>query len=223
MSLFDGMHANEFLLLAGAHFLALLSPGPDFLLLVRNALRYGRWNGIGVSAGIASANGAYILAAIAGFSLVQQGGLLLNVLKWLACLYLAYIGWCFLQSARTPLPELCGDRVARANGRSVEPAQGFMPGFAAGFLSGGLNPKNGIFYFGLFTLMVGADTGPLLKSLYGVWMFGAVLLWDAALVLAVSHARVVRWMARYLPAVERSAGILLLGAAAAGAWMLLPW
>lgn len=30
----------EFLLLAGAHFLALLSPGPDFFIVMRNAIQH---------------------------------------------------------------------------------------------------------------------------------------------------------------------------------------
>ncbi|MBW6113036.1 LysE family translocator, partial [Pseudomonas aeruginosa] len=45
-----------FVLVASTHFAALLSPGPDFFLLVRAALLRGRRQADGVAAGIALAN-----------------------------------------------------------------------------------------------------------------------------------------------------------------------
>ena len=49
-----------FLTVAIAHFLALLSPGPDFVLVVKSAIRNEGKNAIGVALGIASANALYI-------------------------------------------------------------------------------------------------------------------------------------------------------------------
>ncbi|WDZ95384.1 LysE family transporter [Herbaspirillum sp. WKF16] len=201
------MFSSEFLLLAGAHLLALASPGPDFLLLVRGALRHGRRNGIGASLGIALANGFYIALALCGFSLLQQSPSLLIAMKWLASVYLAWLGWMFIRSSRKPagLPQ---PGQARGEARA-----GFRAGMAAGFLSAALNPKNGVFYFGLFTLMVGAQTGLGVKLLYGAWLLFAVFAWDAALVLAMSQQRVRAWLGRGLPMVERGAGLLLMLAA----------
>ncbi|MFX6330733.1 LysE family transporter, partial [Acinetobacter baumannii] len=64
------MLSSEFFLLAGAHLLALASPGPDFLLLLRGSLRHGRGYGLAAALGIALANGLYIALAIGGFSLL---------------------------------------------------------------------------------------------------------------------------------------------------------
>ncbi|KAF1040234.1 MAG: Threonine efflux protein [Herbaspirillum frisingense] len=203
------MSSSEFLLLAGAHLLALASPGPDFLLLVRGALRHGRRNGIGVSLGIALANGMYIALALGGFSLLQHNPALLMAMKWLAAIYLAWLGWRFMQSS-LQAPTL-PDGAPEAQDRRA----GFAAGMGAGFLSAALNPKNGMFYFGLFTLMVDGETGLSRKLLYGLWMFCAVFAWDAALVCAVSQRRVMTWLRRGLPMVERGAGLLLMVAAAA--------
>ncbi|MBB5391646.1 MULTISPECIES: LysE family translocator [unclassified Herbaspirillum] len=203
------MLTSEFFLLASAHFLALASPGPDFLLLVRNCLRHGRRNGIGASLGIALANGLYIALALAGFSLLQQSPAWLTIMKWAASVYLAWLGWLFMQSSLKP-QALAGVGPAGARRHA-----GFAAGMGAGFLSAILNPKNGIFYFGLFTLIVGAQTGFGLKLVYGVWMFVAVFAWDAALVCALSQRRAMAWLARSLPMVERGAGLLLMAAAAA--------
>jgi threonine/homoserine/homoserine lactone efflux protein len=197
------MVMQEFVMLAAAHWLALVSPGPDFLLLLRSALRHGRRNGIGASLGIACANGVYIVLALAGFSLLQRSPGALMVMKLLAAAYLAYIGWAFMQASRSA-PSL---KKEEAGGISRD---GFLRGFVAGFLSGGLNPKNGLFYLGLFTLMVSTGTGMQLKLLYGLWMFAAVFLWDAGLVLAVSNVRVANWIARYFARAEWLAGVVLL-------------
>ncbi len=204
------MFSSEFLLLAGAHLLALASPGPDFLLLLRGALRHGRAYGLGASLGIALANGIYIVLALAGFSLLQQSPLLLMGMQWLASLYLAWLGWMFMRASLAPaaLPGM----QARP-GPHVEAGAG--AGMAAGFLSAVLNPKNGVFYFGLFTLMVDAHTGAGRKLFYGIWMVGVVLAWDAALVCSISQRRVVAALGSALPLIERTAGLLLMIAAAA--------
>ena len=53
--------------LALSHFVALLSPGPDFFLLVGYAVRYRIRGSIGLCLGIAAGNALYIvLASLAG-------------------------------------------------------------------------------------------------------------------------------------------------------------
>lgn len=199
------MVLQEFAMLAVAHWLALVSPGPDFLLLVRNALRHGRRNGLGVSLGIAGANGVYIVAALTGFSLLQHSPLLLTVMKLLAGAYLAYIGWSFIGASRAAAPTVLQTAESAALRR-----EGFVRGLVAGFFSGGLNPKNGLFYLGLFTLMVDAGTGMVVKMWYGLWMFAAVFCWDAGVVLAVSSGRVAAHIGRYFTRAELLAGVVLL-------------
>ena len=158
-------------------------------------------------ASIALANGIYIALALTGFSLLQQSPLLLMGMQWLASLYLAWLGWMFMHASLAPAV-LPGTQDRRG------PRAGAGAGMVAGFLSALLNPKNGVFYFGLFTLMVDAHTGPERKLFYGTWMFFAVLAWDAALVCSISQRHVVATLRRALPFIERAAGLLLMIAAA---------
>jgi threonine/homoserine/homoserine lactone efflux protein len=58
-----------FFTVALAHFLALLSPEPDFLLVVKNDIKNGDRKSTGVVAGIASANALYIALCIIGVAL----------------------------------------------------------------------------------------------------------------------------------------------------------
>ena len=63
---------SAFLALALAHFVALLSQGPDFFLLVGYAARYRVRSSAGLCLGIVAGNGLYILLVIIGWSALRQ-------------------------------------------------------------------------------------------------------------------------------------------------------
>ena len=90
---------QQFFLVAGAHFLALLSPGPDFFLVLRSALRQGRRQANAVCVGIALANGVYIALAVTGVALLQPGSAAFEALRWGGCAYLAWLGWACVRAA----------------------------------------------------------------------------------------------------------------------------
>ena len=84
--------------LALAHFVALLSPGPDFFLLVGYAVRYRLRGSAGLCLGIATGNGIYILLAIAGWGILRQLPQLFTLIALLGALYLLWIGSLLLRS-----------------------------------------------------------------------------------------------------------------------------
>ena len=63
-----------FLLVAGTHFAALLSPGPDFFLLIRTALAQGRRQADGCACGIALANLLSMLLVLFVMALLPAEG-----------------------------------------------------------------------------------------------------------------------------------------------------
>lgn len=86
------------------HLLAVVSPGPDFILCARNSLTYSRriglWTAFGFSLGIA----LHMVYCIAGIAVViSQSILVFNILKWVGALYLIYIG---VQSLRAEKMDL---------------------------------------------------------------------------------------------------------------------
>ena len=201
---------QQFLVIAGVHFLALLSPGPDFFLIVRSALINGARVASGVCVGIALANGVYIALAIGGVAALQQLAGLFALLKWAGCAYLAWLGWRFLNVRGAPpagveSPAEPGN-VARAD---------WWRELRTGFLSGILNPKNSLFYASLFSLGFARETALGVQIGYGLWMFAAVLAWDCAIARAAGHPRVVRRFMAHVRTLERVTGAVLLGIAAA--------
>lgn len=197
---------QQFLVIAGAHFLALLSPGPDFFLIVRSAVINGARVASGVCVGIALANGVYIGLAISGVAVLQDVAGLFAVLKWAGCAYLAWLGWRFLTVRGEALtPELRD--VGRQGGNWWRECH-------VGFLSGILNPKNSLFYASLFSLGFERGTSFGVQLGYGVWMFCAVLIWDLCIARAAGHPPVVRRFMAHVRKVERVTGVVLLGIAA---------
>jgi len=206
---------QQFLLVAGAHFLALLSPGPDFFLIVRGALLHGWRKAAAVCAGIAAANGVFIALAIGGFSALRPDSLPFHALQAAGCLYLAYLGTLLIRHA---CPADVALRAAGNPGAAAPPA--WRRRFAMGFASGILNPKNALFYASLFSLLAGQHAGTGVQLAYGVWMFAAVLGWDLLVAAGIGHPAVMACFARYNVAIERCTGAVLLAIAAAGLWLL---
>jgi threonine/homoserine/homoserine lactone efflux protein len=197
---------QQFLIIAAAHFLALLSPGPDFFLIARTSLSSGWRVASGACAGIALANGVFIAAAFAGTAALRPDGVLFIALQAAGCAYLLYLGQMFIRHAgrsqldiartRTPLPARAPWAWRRCAGM--------------GFLSGILNPKNALFYASLAAMLSGPHASAGWKTLYGAWMFSAVLLWDVLVAVMIGNQAVLRRFARLLPWLERMSGAMLI-------------
>ncbi|NUF13166.1 LysE family translocator, partial [Acinetobacter oleivorans] len=86
-----------FLVIAFTHFLALLSPGPDFFLILTSLLQKGVRYTYGVIAGITFGNALILMACMFGFMLLGNlSTTILLVLKWLGSVYLVYLSYlCF--------------------------------------------------------------------------------------------------------------------------------
>ncbi len=204
---------EQFLLVATAHFLALLSPGPDFFLVARTSASSGWRVASGACLGITLANGVFICAAFAGVAMLQAGSALFVTLQLAGCAYLLYIGALFLRFAGR-------NSLAPAKTAAGQTVRGWLGSLGMGFTSGILNPKNALFYASLAS-MIGTSS-IVLKGLYGGWMFTAVLAWDLLVALAIGNRRVLRRFAQALPWLERASGVMLM-ALAVGVLVHLAW
>lgn len=203
---------QQFAMVAGAHALALLSPGPDFFLVVRSALVHGPRRASGVCLGIALGNGVFIGLALAGFAAMRDHPLLFAALQWAGCAYLAWLGWRLLRTSGTvAIP-------AAADGGAPAP---WLTQLAGGFLSAVLNPKNGLFYASLFSVLAASRTPPAVQLAYGAWMFAVVLGWDLLVAHGIGHPAVAARFGRSVRWVERITGAVLWLLAFAIAWHAL--
>lgn len=191
----------EFLLIAAAHFLALLCPGPDFFLITQASLRLPLRFGVTVCAGIAIANGLYLVVSVVGLEIVREASTLFVLMKWLGGLYLLFIGIMLLRSPKQGLDT--------QNSSSFLQCQSIKRQFLIGFMSAILNPKNAIFYLSLFTVMVSDQTGFFTRCLYALWMMSMVFVWDCGIVIMIGRDKVKERLGHALFYIEKVSGTAL--------------
>ncbi len=191
----------EFILVASAHFLALLSPGPDFFLILQASLRISLPGVISLICGIVTANAIYIGVAVAGVQTFKEMEVLFLVMKYLGGAYLVFLGVMLLKTPRR--------EVAASVSDSDDYTGKLTHQYSIGFLSAILNPKNIIFYLSIFTVMVSRSTPSTLRILYGLWMCGIVFLWDTCIAICIRKFGYARISGNLVFAVEKISGGML--------------
>lgn len=172
-----------FFAIAVTHFVALLSPGPDFFLILTTLLARNKVAATQVCLGIALGNALILLVVFSSWYLLGKMDILtLKYLKWGGACYLFYLSFlCF--------------RYAHRKIEMVQPQATVKHFFALkqillGLQSSLLNPKNILFYSSL-TLLVSEKFNVYQKIIISVWMVMVVLIWNLFLLRLLSHER---WM-----------------------------
>lgn len=140
------MDVSLFLTLITLHFVALISPGPDFTLVVHHAHVHGRklgyWIALGLGVGIA----CHTLLSLTGISLlIQQHPYAPMMLKTLGGGYLVYLGVKILWSLKST-PTHTAEQPSSPI-KVLSPRHGFQRGLTANLL----NPKAMLFFMGLMS------------------------------------------------------------------------
>jgi RhtB (resistance to homoserine/threonine) family protein len=196
------MYWTEFFTVALIHLLAVASPGPDFAIVVRESVAFGRRIGLFTALGVGVGILVHVAYSLLGIGLiVSQSLVLFNALKWLAAAYLLYIG---IKALR-----------ARPAGEQAPLAQGLLAqrspraAFVTGFVTNGLNPKATLFFLSLFTVVINPHTPLTVQAGYGVYLSLATAAWFCLVALLFSQARVRAGFARMGHWFDRLMGVVL--------------
>lgn len=185
-----------------AHFVALISPGADFFLIVGNTVRHGFKGSLFICVGIALANAFYILLAIIGWSSIKNYPTLFVVIECLGAAYLLWMGFLLIKSSKVSNTPLDVTQVS-------EPLSAFRQ-LIVGFLSGILNPKNFIFYASLMASILGNQVSLLQQTVSGLWMFFAVLIFDLWVAYLLGHPKTAQYFMGKIYLIERGSGSILI-------------
>ncbi|MEO7953502.1 MAG: LysE family translocator [Polaromonas sp.] len=202
--------AHQLLLFVAAGLLLNLTPGPDVLYIVSQALRSGTRAGIMAGLGVSTGCFVHITAAAVGMSaLMAASSTAFSVLKWLGAAYLLWMGARMLL-ARAPqkTPDLIAD-AAQGTGATCMKAI-----FLGGFWTNALNPKVALFFLAFVPQFIapGADNKPLAFLLLGLlFNFNAMFVNIAWAALAAWTARRMSAVQRGLRTLERVAGVMFMG------------
>lgn len=205
MSVNLSLYASEFVTIALMHLAAVASPGPDFAIVLKHSIGYGKRIALITSVGIGMAIFLHVAYALAGI------GLIINSTAWLydaliiaASSFLIYLGWGALKS---PKPEMTqeGEEV-NASVKQISDKKAFL----VGFFTNGINPKATLFFLSLFTVIVDQSTPMMVKAGYGVYLALATTLWFCFLSLILTKKQVRQMFAQKGYVFDRVMGGLLI-------------
>ncbi|MEH6474560.1 MAG: LysE family transporter [Sneathiella sp.] len=185
--------------------LAVISPGPDFAMTLRNSLVFGRRAGLATSVGIAVGVSIHIIYSILGFSLVLAEAVwLLDVIRYFGAAYLVWLGIQPFRIKHTAL-DTSAKNADDGNALSVVHA------FKSGFLCNALNPKTTMFFVALFSQIVHPETPIIGQLSFGVFIAIAHFIWFAFVAVVLTHRSLRAKFDRYRSKIEKGIGLCLLG------------
>jgi len=203
----DIAYLHEFLALALVHFLAVVIPGPDFAITVRQSIRFGHAAGTLTALGIGAGISVHVIYTLLGISaLMHTTPWLMDIASLVGGLYLVYLGVVLVRSR----PAEAGDLDAEGGSRETPPLH---KAFMLGFMTNATNPKATLFFLAIFTTLVSSETPLPVQIAYGAWMCSVNAIWFILVSYLFSRNGV---RSRFLCLghwLERAMGGLLIGVA----------
>ncbi len=178
------------LTVAAIHLLAVMSPGPDFIMILRNSLVYSRRSGIYSALGLGLAILVHVTYCLLGIAvIISRSVLLFDTIKYIGAAYLIYIGIKSLMASRGKTVKVEEEH----SKQDLTPYQAIR----IGFITNLTNPKATLFFLSLFTLVIQPSTPIQVKMFMGFEMALVTFAWFTLVATVVSHEAVRGRVAKF--------------------------
>lgn len=189
-----------FTTIATAHLLAVMSPGPDFAMVTRQTLAYGRSAGLWTAWGIAAGIIFHVSYGLFGLGwLIERLPWLLEVLRYGGAVFLFYMGWGALHAQPMAEGAAAPDKTPAAR-----------ESFRIGVLTNLLNPKATMFFVALFAAVITGATPLPLRLTLGAWIVLSTGAWFSFVAFTLGQARVRDKLRRVAHWIDRVMGAILI-------------
>ena len=188
----------------GALALGVISPGPSFVMVAKEAVSVSRANGLAAAFGMGFGGTLFALAALGGLqALLLAVPVLYSSLKVLGGLYLCYLGYRIYAGAKQPL--------ATADDRGGNPARSVRTSLWLGLTTQLSNPKTAIVYASVFAAFLPNSLSVHLAATLVAIVFALETSWYSIVATLLSTAAPRRVYVGSKTFIDRAAGIVLLG------------
>ena len=148
---------------------AAISPGPDFLMTVKNSLKYSRRSGIYTGIGIGLGISVHIFYCAAGIGyIISKSVLIFTVIKFIGAAYLIYMGITSILAKKSKIEVTETKQL-----KDLTPGQSLR----IGFITNVFNPKATLFFLGLFTFVINHNTPLHIVVIIAVIMVITAMVW----------------------------------------------
>ncbi|WP_454843642.1 LysE family translocator [Rahnella aceris] len=191
------------LFVASIAFLGMLSPGPDFFLVIKNAARYQRIAALMTSLGVICGVITHMSYCVAGLAVViTTTPWLFDLLKYVGAAYLIWVG----------IQALFSRSNSKMNLDGLEPQQvKLRTAFVQGYLCNLLNPKATLFFLAMFTQVLQINSTFGEKLWYASIIVGLSAIWWPSLALLIQSPPVRRGLAKAQKLIDKLLGGVLIG------------
>ncbi len=206
------------------HFLAVASPGPDFLVVLKNSLSRSRKDGVMTALGVALGISIHVFYCVAGLALIiSQSIIAFDIIKTLGACYLLFLGGKVFypksaQSSKSSLVEKTAAKKTRAIPSTASPID-YRKSFVQGFVTNVFNPKATLFFLSLFTFVISPTVPKSWLAIFGVFMICNTFFWFAFVACVMTlkpvrnvYERFAKWIDYVCGAFFIALGIKLLTA-----------
>ncbi len=193
----------EFLTITLIIILSAISPGPDFAMVVKNALLHHRKAGIFTALGVSFGLFVHSTYCILGLAVIITKSLLLfSIIKYFGAAYLIYIGIKGL--------------LAKRSNTTIEENPHYSPmtaykAFMKGLLCNLLNPKSIMFILAFFTLIINPASSLAAQFAYAIEIMLVCFIWFSLLTLMITHKRVKQSLNKIQFYIVKFMGVVLIG------------
>ncbi|MFC9821630.1 LysE family translocator [Streptomyces erythrochromogenes] len=192
---------TEVIAVAVITLLAVISPGADFAMVVRNSYLYGRPTGLFAAAGVAAGVLVHVSYTMLGVGLlIASSTALFTVIKLAGAAYLVWIGIRTFRARAEVTVDL-----------ESKPQLTRLGAMRSGFLTNVLNPKTTLFVVSTFTQVVDQGTPLWQQAGYGLFMSAAHLGWFGAVAVFFSVSSLRERMLKAQKTLNRAIGSVLVG------------
>ncbi|MCK5824149.1 MAG: LysE family transporter [Ichthyobacteriaceae bacterium] len=184
------------------HILGLISPGPDFIMAIKNSLTYSRKTGIWTSVGFGLGISVHLFYCIAGLALlISKSDILFTTIKFLGSGYLIYIGVMSLTS------KSANSNIASTN---MLPDISKFQAIKSGFITNILNPKATLFFLSIFSFVVAPETPKYVLAIISFIMIATTILWFSLVSVFFSIPKITNVFNKSQKVLNSVLGVLLI-------------
>jgi len=196
---------QQFLVIATAHAVAVMGPGPDFAIVTKYALKYGKRIGVATAAGVGLAIMLHVSYALLGFTLIiSKSPVLYSIVKYAGAAYLLYLAYQSFKSKPNKKVEISDKAIVLDTIKAKH-------AFFTGFLTNVLNVKAMLFFLTLFTAAVSTSTPASQQLIYGIWMSLATFAWFAFVANVFGNQRVKNAFMKKAHIIDYVMGLIFVG------------
>ena len=176
----------------------IVTPGPDFVIVVKNTIGVSRRAGFLTAFGVSSAIWVHIFYSIAAVSFIAtESDFIFEVIQILGATYLFWLGWKSLSSLGI-------------EGQIETSSSKHTTYWKQGFINNLLNPKATLFFISVFSQIIDPSTPFYLQIGYGFIITSICLSWFCFVALMLTIRNMKPYIEKIVRPIEKIAGIVFI-------------